>query len=176
MGGVRDRVARRSLLRGAVGIAAAGLGLAGAAPSKGQTEFPANLLLVSDQRPVYGGEPRRGGALTIMRPTGATRDFNPASFRMDYQVAASYLDPLLRPDDVTMEPQPGLAESWEVAPDGRAITYRLRSGVTWHDGSPLTAADVAFSFEVYRDDVESGAVNLLALLDTVEAVDPRTLR
>ncbi len=176
MGGDNAKLGRRSLLRGVAGIAAAGLAVGGASRTKGQANLPSNLLVVSDQRPAYGGEPRRGGTLRMVRPPGDTGDFNPASFRMDYQVAASYLDPLLRPDDVTMEPRPGLAESWEVGSGGREITYRLREGVRWHDGSPLTASDVAFSFEVYRDDVESAAVNLLALLDGVEAVDDRTVR
>jgi peptide/nickel transport system substrate-binding protein len=43
-------------------------------------------------------------------------------------------------------------ESWQVFPDGRMeTTYRLRTGLTWHDGSPLTADDFAFALRVYRD-------------------------
>ena len=38
-----------------------------------------------------------------------------------------------------------LAERWDVAPDGRAYTFHLRQGVTWHDGRPFSSADVAFS-------------------------------
>ena len=176
MGGERVRLGRRSLLKRASGIAAGGLGLAGARRAMSQTRLPDNLLLVSDQRPVYGGVPRRGGTLRMVRPTWDVADFNPTSFRMDYQVAASYLEPLLRPDDVTMEPRPGLAESWDASSDGREITYRLRDGVEWHDGSPLSADDIAFSFEAYRDDLDSGAVNLLALLDQVEPLDNRVVR
>lgn len=41
-------------------------------------------------------------------------------------------------------------DSWRVAPDGRMeTTYRLRAGLTWHDGAPLTAEDFAFGWRVY---------------------------
>ena len=44
---------------------------------------------------------------------------------------------------------PWLATEWEASADGRAYTFRLADGVTWHDGRPLTAADVKFSFDCY---------------------------
>jgi peptide/nickel transport system substrate-binding protein len=42
---------------------------------------------------------------------------------------------------------PSLARSWEVSPDGTVITFKLATGVKWHDGSPFTAQDVKFSNE-----------------------------
>ena len=39
-----------------------------------------------------------------------------------------------------------LAESWEVSPDGKRITFHLRKGVTWHDGKPFTSEDVLFTY------------------------------
>lgn len=45
---------------------------------------------------------------------------------------------------------PWLAESWRVAPDGKAYTFTLRPNVRWHDGRPLTSQDVQFAFEYYR--------------------------
>jgi peptide/nickel transport system substrate-binding protein len=44
---------------------------------------------------------------------------------------------------------PWLAERHEAAPDGRTHTFLIREGVTWHDGQPLTADDVAFTFEYF---------------------------
>jgi peptide/nickel transport system substrate-binding protein len=44
-----------------------------------------------------------------------------------------------------------LAESWDVSPDGLVITFHLRKGVRWHDGSPFTAADVLFTYQVTID-------------------------
>jgi peptide/nickel transport system substrate-binding protein len=40
-----------------------------------------------------------------------------------------------------------LAESWEISEDGTVFTFKLREGVTWHDGEPFTAEDVVFTFE-----------------------------
>jgi peptide/nickel transport system substrate-binding protein len=55
-----------------------------------------------------------------------------------------------------MQPQPWLAKSWEVAPDARTFTFTIADNVKWHDGRPLTADDVRFSIEYYRDrDVSS---------------------
>jgi peptide/nickel transport system substrate-binding protein len=39
-----------------------------------------------------------------------------------------------------------LAESWEISPDGRKITFHLRKGVKWHDGAPFTSDDVMFTY------------------------------
>ncbi len=45
---------------------------------------------------------------------------------------------------------PWLADAWRVSPDGTAYVFTLHSPVTWHDGKPLTAQDVQFSFDYYR--------------------------
>jgi len=49
-------------------------------------------------------------------------------------------------DADTMEPRPELATAWEVSPDGKVWTFTIRSGATWQDGEPVTARDVAFTF------------------------------
>ena len=46
--------------------------------------------------------------------------------------------------DLTIEPS--LAESWDISEDGTVYTFHIRQGVTFHDGSPLTADDVAFTY------------------------------
>ncbi len=43
-----------------------------------------------------------------------------------------------------------LAESWSWSKDGKALTFKLRHGVTWHDGKPFTSADVKHTFDVLR--------------------------
>lgn len=48
-------------------------------------------------------------------------------------------------------PRPALAEAWEVAGDGLSVTFYLRRGVKWSDGTPITAHDVVFSFRRLAD-------------------------
>jgi peptide/nickel transport system substrate-binding protein len=57
--------------------------------------------------------------------------------------------------DASQAPQPSLAESWTVSADGLEYMFKLRRGVVFHDGSPLTAEDVRFSLEVvcHKDSV-----------------------
>ncbi len=43
--------------------------------------------------------------------------------------------------------EPELAESWQIAPDGNSVTFKLRRGATFHDGTPVTAKDVKWSFD-----------------------------
>ena len=58
--------------------------------------------------------------------------------------------------DALVKPMPGqsaapsLAESWTAAPDGLSYEFVLRKGATFHNGEPVTAEDVKFSFERYR--------------------------
>ncbi len=49
--------------------------------------------------------------------------------------------------DQSGKPQPGVAESWEVSHDGRTYTFRLREGLQWSDGTPLTARDFVTSWK-----------------------------
>jgi peptide/nickel transport system substrate-binding protein len=48
--------------------------------------------------------------------------------------------------DASFEPEPYLAESWSFNAEGTELTFRLRDGIYWHDGTPTTARDVAFTY------------------------------
>lgn len=69
-------------------------------------------------------------------------------------VAQNLYNPLIRlhKDPVTGELSlaPDVAESWEIAPDGKTITFRLRRDVKFHDGTPLTARDVKLTIDAHR--------------------------
>src|SRR6266852_6458807 len=68
---------------------------------------------------------------------------------------------------------PGLAESWTASADGLVYEFALRKGVTFHNGDPVTAEDVKFSFERYRG---SSAKTLHERVARVEVVDPLHVR
>ncbi len=106
----------------------------------------------------------------------ALGNFNPSAFRQDPQIPLSYLEPLVRPDPTTMRPTPWLAQRWEWRADGLELVFLLRDGVHWHDGAALTAADAAFTFEVYRTDTDSAVSELFALVDSLDAISERELR
>src|SRR5712664_2770515 len=68
---------------------------------------------------------------------------------------------------------PSLAESWTVSKDGLTYEFVLRKGVTFHNGDPVTADDVKFSFERYRG---AAAKLLRDRVAAVEIVDPHKMR
>jgi peptide/nickel transport system substrate-binding protein len=72
------------------------------------------------------------------------------------------------------QPQaPSLAESWSESADGLTYEFKLRQGVTFHNGDPLTAEDVKFSLERYRG---IGATLFKDKLQAVEIVNPYLVR
>jgi peptide/nickel transport system substrate-binding protein len=71
---------------------------------------------------------------------------------------------------------PGLASSWETAPDGLSWVFNLREGATFHDGTPFTAEDVAFSFErAMADDSLNAQKQLFEGINSVNVIDNVTV-
>src|SRR5215470_2760387 len=69
--------------------------------------------------------------------------------------------------DPDMTPQPELAESWQISPDGLTWTFKLRQGVKFHDGQEFTSADVKFTFDRLLEKSQSGKSDFNAV-DKVE--------
>ena len=129
--------------------------------------------------------PKRGGILTYMIPADAPPSFDghrEGTFATLQSMAPFYSvlirinpeNPSSTTDFVcdlcTAMPQP--------TDDGKTYTFKIRDGVKFHDGSPLTAADVAASWEHIihpPKDVISPRQNWYAMVDTVTAPDPSTV-
>lgn len=96
--------------------------------------------------------PIRGGTLTSSLRS-EPRSFNriaQRAFATDLYATLTQ-GKLVRINRATQELEPSLAERWVASADGRTFTLSLRPGVTWSDGAPFTAADVAFSFQAAYD-------------------------
>ncbi len=71
---------------------------------------------------------------------------------------------------------PGLAESWEVSGDGLAYTFKLREGVTFHDGTTMDAEDVKFTLDrINAEDSANAQKALYAAISEVNIIDPQTV-
>ncbi|WP_173934726.1 ABC transporter substrate-binding protein [Chelativorans sp. Marseille-P2723] len=70
----------------------------------------------------------------------------------DFRILVNIYDGLTRYKDGTLEVEPSLAESWEVSDDGLTYTFKLRSDVTFHDGTSFNAEAVKFNFDRILDE------------------------
>lgn len=131
-----------------------------------------SILLASTALPTIGlaQEPKKGGRL-IVAADSEPRNLNPAIVASNgvFFVASKVVEPLAEASFEGKDGlEPRLAVSWEGSADGLSITFKLREGVTWHDGKPFTSADVAFSaLQVWRPLQNLGRV----VFKDLEAVD-----
>ena len=189
---ITKRLTRREFLRVAslasVGLISAACAPAvptPAAPTTGASSAPAPTVaakptVASSPVPVVE-QPQYGGVLTFNQVNDLA-NFDPMSNTSGsvlYALAPCYnnlvmFDPL-DPDKII----PDLAESWEIAPDGKAITFKLIKGVKFHDGKPCTAADVKYTFDTVRNPpqgVVSARKALFAVVSAIETPDDYTVR
>ncbi|MEW1723507.1 ABC transporter substrate-binding protein [Streptomyces sp. NPDC093109] len=118
------------------------------------------------------GRPDRGGTLRIARPPASEAEtLDPASALSAYEYLGALYNRLVRvgPDGLLA---PDLAESWEPDDQARTWTFRLRRGLTFHDGRAFTSADAAYTLRHILDAATaSPQAAVLAPL-----VDPKALR
>ena len=100
----------------------------------------------------------------------------------DFRILMNLYDGLVRYKDGTLEVEPALAESWTISDDGSLYTFKLRDGVSFHDGSPFDAEAVKFNFDrMLRDDHpyhDTGPFPLAFFFSAIEQVtvkDPLTV-
>ncbi len=133
------------------------------------------VVVVLAVAPPSGSQPRAGEVIMAWHVTIAPAWFDPST-------APSQITPfgmLYALHDAVLRPLPGkkyapsLAESYTESPDGLVYEFKLRPGVKFHNGEPVTAEDVKFSFERYKG---AGAKLLQERVRQVEVVDPMTVR
>jgi len=102
-----------------------------------------------------------------MNPFSSWSSITWECFRLCYDFLTWY--------DADYKPAPDLAESWEVSPDGRTWTFHIRRGMRWHDGKPLTARDIAFTYNLILDTQHWAYIQYLTGVKKVTAPDDRTV-
>ncbi len=121
------------------------------------------------------GADSKKDTVTMASGYEATRFFSAGpdgSNNNDLPVLNNIYDPLVyvKPDGSL---EPALAESWSVSEDGKVYTFKIRQDVKFHDGSVLTAEDVAYSFDIAIQNSVGKA--LLINYDYSEVVDDTTV-
>jgi len=129
-------------------------------------------ILLLAQQPLlraFTAEPAQGGVY-IEGLVGSIGRLNPLldfTNSADQDIDRLIFSSLVRFDD-RGNPQPDLAEAWGISLDGTQYNFTLREGLTWHDGEPLTTADVLFTVDLFRNDALPIPADVQALWATVE--------
>jgi peptide/nickel transport system substrate-binding protein len=136
----------------------------------------AGLLANSLPRRAYAAT---GGTLSV----GISSDIktlDPHRSSLDvfrHTIRSAVFEALVFVNPATLRADPRLAASWETSADGLSVTFKLKPGVTFHDGAPLTAADVAFSIRRVKDPaIASPLAPQVTLVTAAEALDAGTVR
>ena len=176
IGRVRDgRMSRRSFIRR---MAAVGLG----APLATQLLALGGVAMAQPRAAVYKPTKRGGGGVlkvlwwqgpTLLNPNFAVGTKDQDGSRLFYEPLAAWdSDGNLRPILAASVPN---REDGTLAADGKSVTWKLKQGVTWHDGKPFTADDVVFNWQYARDPATSAVTSGSYTENTVEKIDRHTV-
>ena len=163
------RVSRRSLLRmAALSGVGAGVGL-------GMVGKGVGLAAAQD-----AGASKKGGTWQMAITANPTAyPITAPGALTDILVNKTIFNSLVqyRLNGEAIEVVPDLAESWEANADLSEYTFRLKPGVMWHDGAPLRAADVKFTFDAILDPaVNASGRGVVSSIKATEVVDDQTVK
>ena len=94
----------------------------------------------------------------------------------NWSIIKSLFDGLMDYKPGTMDLVPDLAESYEISPDGQTYTFKVRSGVKFHNGRELTAEDIKYSIDRVLDPAtQSPGAGFFGSIASIEVPDPHTI-
>src|SRR5262247_4715430 len=151
--------------------------------SYSRTLFIVGMLMVALAAPAAvraADTPRHGGILlAVIGADPPSLDPHQESTFATMQLVAPLYSTLLQTDPYAYPKIIGdVASEWKISPDGLTYTFKIRPGIRFHDGSPLTAADVKASYDKIvfpPDGVRSIRKNAYAAVARIEAPAPDTL-
>jgi oligopeptide transport system substrate-binding protein len=136
------------------------------------TVFLAGLLFAGCGR----GEPRADLVIVNNTEPGSLDPAIAVSLE-ELRVVTELFEGLTRYNPLDSRPIPGLAEKWEISPDGRTYTFHLRTNAVWSTGEPITAEDVVFSWRrVLAPDTSSEYAGQLYYVKNAEAYNTGKLK
>jgi peptide/nickel transport system substrate-binding protein len=153
------------------------------APMATQLLAYAGVAMAQTKAPIYKPTKRGGGGLlkvlwwqgaTLLNPHFAVGTKDQDGSRFFYEPLAGWdNDGNLQP--VLAASIPG-REDGTLAADGKSVTWKLKKGVTWHDGKPFTADDVVFNWEYAKDPAVAATTSATYKDVKVEKVDDYTVK
>lgn len=160
------RMSRRELIQGA-GLLVGGSALA----SFLVTCLPGDVAAAAA---TAAGQPKKGGSLKCAI-FGEAPSLDPmfTTATITKNLASQMFEGLVS-NDLKLRPQPDLAESYEMSRDGKTAVFRLRKGVTFHNGKEMTSADIVASLRRFTNLANRGKV-IAARLDDIKARDRHTV-
>src|SRR5450432_2493578 len=114
----------------------------------------ASLCLLAVSSVALAAEPKQGGLFRIYHrdSPGSASIHEEATYSVNIPFMPVFNNLVLYKQDVAQNSMdsivPDLAESWKWSADNKALTFKLRQGVKWHDGKPFTSADVKCTFDM----------------------------
>jgi peptide/nickel transport system substrate-binding protein len=125
-------------------------------------------------RSALAEEPVKGGHLIVaLNGAGASDTLNPGNYTATFMqvIGHQVYNTLIELDQKNL-PQPALAESWEPKPGAKEWVIKIRKGVTFSNGKPLTAADVIYTLNFHgKADSTSAAKPLVGAIKEMKATD-----
>lgn len=121
----------------------------------------------------FAQEPLKGGSVTLAVSNEPPTLVSLTTTAQTAVIVSPKVTEGLLTYDFDLTPKPQLATEWSVSPDGLNYTFKLREGVLWHDGTPFTSQDVAFSLMLLKKIHPRGQSTFQSLAE-VQTPDPLT--
>ncbi len=150
-------------------IVAAGMLAAGCSAGAGSSSAPSSTA---------SGNTSANSTLTISNENGAlwTCGFNPLNSTYNLLSVGFTYEPLVYVNPLQSgKTTPMLATSWAWGAGNKSLTFTIRQGVKWSDGTPMTAADVAYTFNLIKKDPALDLTGVWSVLSSVTATSPSTV-
>ncbi len=135
----------------------------------------AGTLMTLTQARAQGVTPKRGGTLTTLLTPEPPVLILGVNSQGPTLIAASKIYQGLLKYSPTLEPLPQLAKAWSISTDRRTYTFTLQDGVTWHDGTPMTAGDVLFSIMQFHMELSPRSRAVFNRIKAATSPDPHTV-